>query len=88
MMYNEFDTIMVNYSVVSNSSGGWDVKKDNAQRSSFHAKTQRKAEVAAKRFSRNSGGGEVRIQGRDGKFRDSDTVPPGNDPFPPRDKKH
>jgi len=27
-MYNEFDTIMVNYSVVSNSSGGWDVKKD------------------------------------------------------------
>lgn len=24
----------------------------------------------------------------DGKWRDSDTVPPGNDPFPPRDKKH
>jgi len=34
------------------------------------------------------GGGEVRIQGRDAKFRDSDTVAPGNDPFPTRDKKH
>lgn len=29
---------------------------------------------------------EVVIQGRDGKFRDSDSY--GNDPYPPRDKKH
>ena len=29
---------------------------------------------------------EVVIQGRDGKFRDSDSY--GNDPNPPRDKKH
>lgn len=42
----------------------------------------------AKRFAGNSGGGEVRIQDSDDKFRDSDTVPPGNDPFPPRHKKH
>jgi hypothetical protein len=33
------------------------------------------------------GGGEVKIHGTDGKIRDSRTVPPGNDPFPPRDKK-
>lgn len=79
---------MANYNVVKNSKGGWDAKKDNAQRSSFHSSTQREAEKAAKGFSRNSGGGEVRIQGRDGKFRDSDTVPPGNDPNPPKDKKH
>ena len=39
-------------------------------------------------MSANSGGGEVRIHRRDGKIRDSDTVAPGNDPFPPRDKKH
>lgn len=79
---------MANYNVVKNPNGGWDAKKDNAKRSSYHAKTQRDAEVEAKRLSRNSGGGEVRIQGKDGKFRDSDTVPPAKDPFPPRDRKH
>jgi len=30
--------------------------------------------------------GEVVIQGRDGKFRDSDSY--GNDPNPPKDRKH
>jgi len=30
--------------------------------------------------------GELVIQGRDGKFRDSDSY--GNDPNPPKDKKH
>lgn len=79
---------MVNYNVVNNSNGGWDVKKDNAKKASLHTETQKQAEIRAKRFSANSGGGEVRIQGRDGKFRDSDTVPPGNDPNPPKDRKH
>jgi hypothetical protein len=35
----------------------------------------------------NAGGGELRIHGRDGRIRNSDSIPPGNDPFPPRDKK-
>lgn len=35
----------------------------------------------------NSGGGEVRIHIRNGQMRDSDTVAPGNDPNPPRDRK-
>jgi len=35
----------------------------------------------------NAGGGEVRIHGRDGQIRDSDTVGDGNDPNPPRDTK-
>ena len=34
-----------------------------------------------------AGGGEVRIHGRDGAIRDADTVAPGNDPSPPRDKR-
>ena len=42
----------------------------------------------AKDIVRSAGGGEVRIQGRDGRFRDSDTVAPGNDPHPPKDTKH
>lgn len=79
---------MANYSVVKNSNGGWDAKKDNASRSSFHADTQNAAEKAAKDLSARSGGGEVRIHGLDGKIRDSDTVPPGKDPNPPKDKKH
>ena len=50
--------------------------------------TQREAERAAKQTVRNLGGGEVRIQDRQGRWRDSDTVSPGNDPHPPRDRKH
>lgn len=79
---------MANYHVVKNPSGGWEAKKEGSERSSSHADTQREAEVDAKRFSSNSGGGEVRIHGEDGKIRDSDTVAPGNDPSPPKDEKH
>lgn len=35
----------------------------------------------------DSGGGELVTHGTDGKIRDSDTVPPGHDPFPPRDQR-
>ncbi len=79
---------MANYHVVKNRNGGWDTKRDKASRASSHADTQREAEVEAKRLAGNSGGGEVRIHGEDGKIRDSDTVPPGNDPCPPRDRRH
>lgn len=79
---------MANYSVVKNPNGGWDSKRDGASKASSHADTQREAEMEAKRFSGNSGGGEVRIHGEDGKIRDSDTVPPASDPMPPKDRKH
>lgn len=72
---------------VTNHPDGWAVKKPGAGRASGVFETQREAEQRAKNIVANEGGGEVRIQGRDGKWRDSDTVPPGNDPFPPRDKK-
>ncbi len=65
----------------------WAVKKAGAERASSVHGTQRQAEQAAKSTVRNLGGGEVRIQGADGRWRDSDTVRPGNDPFPPRDQK-
>jgi uncharacterized protein YdaT len=73
--------------VVPNSDGGWDVKKPGASRASAHTGTQKEAINRAKEIVDNAGGGEVRIHGRDGKIRNSDTVAPGNDPFPPRDKK-
>ena len=74
--------------VVPTPDGGWDVKAAKAKRSSKHTETQAEAIQHAKAIVRNSGGGEVRLQGRDGRFRDSDTVAPGNDPHPPKDTKH
>jgi Uncharacterized protein conserved in bacteria (DUF2188) len=67
---------------------GWAVKGPHAQRASAVHPTQAQAEADAKRIVGNLGGGEVRIQGRDGRWRDSDTVSPGHDPNPPRDSKH
>lgn len=49
---------------------------------------QSDAEKSAKDTVCRLGGGEVRIQGRDGHWCDSDTVAPSRDPNPPRDKKH
>ncbi len=67
---------------------GWAVKAPGASRASVVTTTQKQAEARAKEIVRKQGGGEVRIQGRDGKIRGSDTVKRGRDPFPPRDKKH
>lgn len=73
---------------VTRHPDGWAVKKPAAERASSLHDTQREAELRAKKIVSHLGGGEVRIQGLDGRWRDSDTVPPGNDPFPPRDRKH
>ena len=73
---------------VVNHPDGWAVKKPGADRASAVFGTQREAEKRAKKIVRNLGGGEVRIQGRDRRWRDSDTVPRGNDPNPPKDTKH
>jgi len=80
---------MASYTVSKNKkTKEWDVKRDRAKRISTSASTQKEAEKLAKQFSANNGGGEVRVKGRNGKYRDPDTVKPGNDPNPPRDKKH
>ena len=80
---------MSNYHVSKDKdSGKWNITKEGGSKSSGSANTQKEAEQKAKDFAANSGGGEVRIHGLDGKIRDSDTVAPGNDPNPPSDKKH
>jgi hypothetical protein len=66
----------------------WAVKKPGVERASSIHSTQAEAERAAKETVRNLGGGEVRVQDRHGRWRDSDTVAPANDPNPPRDRKH
>jgi len=67
---------------------GWEVTAPNAKRASSTHETQGQAEQRAKQIVRNLGGGEVTIKGKDGRIRDSDTVPHGNDPNPPRDTRH
>jgi len=66
----------------------WAVKKAGADRASGVFETQREAERFAKEVVGNLGGGEVRIQGLHGRWRDSDTVAPARDPNPPKDRKH
>ncbi len=80
---------MANYHVSKDrESGDWKIQREGAERASGFSPTQREAELKAKDLAHNSGGGEVRIHGRDGKIRDSDTVAPAGDPFPPKDAKH
>ena len=67
---------------------GWAVRGSHSKRASSVHDTQQEAENRAKAIVSGLGGGEVRIQDRFGRWRDSDTVPPGNDPIPPRDSKH
>ena len=69
--------------VVPNRDGGWDIKRENAQRISGHYETKADAEAAARRMSIN-GGTELIIHGLDGRIQRSDSH--GNDPYPPRDK--
>jgi len=80
---------MANYHVTKDKeAGSWKVKREKADRAAGYYDTQAEAEKAAKKFSANSGGGEVRIHSPKGPIRDSDTVEPGNDPNPPKDKKY
>lgn len=72
---------------VVRNDGKWAVKKAGATRASSTHDTQAEAIDAARGIVRNAGGGEVRIQDRSGRFRDSDTVAPGNDPHPPKDRR-
>ena len=72
---------------VVNHPDGWAVKRAGADRASGVFDRQADAQKVAKTIVSNLGGGEVRTQDRHGKWRDSDTVPPGHDPFPPRDKR-
>lgn len=68
--------------------GKWQNKRNDAEKASSVHDTQREAEIAAKQMLRNQGGGELTTMGRDGKIRSKDTIPPGNDPNPPRDTEN
>ena len=74
--------------VYQNKGGRWVDKKNDASRASSRHSTQKEAVQSAKARLKNQGGGELTIKGLDGKIRSKDTIHPGNDPLPPRDKEH
>jgi hypothetical protein len=67
---------------------GWAVTGPGHERASGIFENQHLAEQRAKEIVTHLGGGEVRIQDRHGRWRDSDTVAPGHDSHPPIDMKH
>lgn len=70
--------------IVPNENGGWDVKRNGADRASVHTDTKQEAIDKGRVISRNQAT-ELVIHNKDGKISNSDSH--GNDPRPPRDRK-
>jgi hypothetical protein len=73
---------------VYRSGDKWINKRNDAERASSTHDTQKEAIDAARHMLQNQGGGELTTKGLDGKIRSKDTISPGRDPNPPRDKEH
>ncbi len=74
--------------VYRRDDGTWVNKRNDSERASSIHSTQKAAEDVARQMLHNQGGGELITKGLDGKIRSKDTIPPGNDPHPPRDIEH
>ena len=64
---------------------GWAVNGENNKRYTAITDTKAEADQIAREIARNQQS-ELVIHGKNGKIQDKDGF--GNDPFPPRDKKH
>jgi hypothetical protein len=74
---------------VIEQADGWAVRPSNAKRATSIHRTQAEAEAAGRRLAQKSGDAEVVVHHADGRFRDSDTMPPidrreGGSPRAPR----
>lgn len=67
--------------VVHNPNGGWDSKVSGGSKAIKHFDKQSDCIAYTRKISNNQDT-EMRIQGRDGKFRAADSH--GNDPCPPK----
>ena len=74
--------------VSQRTDGRWANKRNDSSRASSLHQTQVQAEKSAREMLRNQGGGELITKGLDGRIRSKDTISPGNDPNPPKDKEH
>ena len=71
--------------VVPHKNGGWATKKEGANRAGIRTSTQQGA-IERARTQAIRERTEVVIHRPDGRIRDSDSY--GNDPNPPKDRKH
>ena len=74
--------------VFRREDGTWVNKRNDASRASSVHDTQAAANAAAKAMLGHQGGGERTTLGRSGRIVSKDTIAPGNDPMPPRDREH
>jgi hypothetical protein len=74
--------------IVFKKDGEWVNKRNDANKASSVHDTQKEAEQAAREMLANQGGGELITKGLDGKIRSKDTIEPGHDPNPPKDREH
>lgn len=67
--------------VTPSPNGGWNIKRNGAERASKHCETKQEAIKEARKISRNQKT-ELIIHNLDGKINQKDSH--GNDPFPPK----
>jgi len=71
--------------VQPHEGGGWEIVRERHERASAVTRTQKEAIDRAREIVSNLGDGEVRIKGRDGRFRDSDSQ--GNNESRSKDRR-
>jgi hypothetical protein len=69
--------------VTPDGKGNWNVTPAG-RRPVGNFDTQREAQDAGRRILRDGKGGELTTHRPDGRIRDSDTIAPANDPYPPK----
>jgi hypothetical protein len=75
-------------SVYQRPTGDWVNKRNDSDRAGSTHSTQKDAWAAAREMLQREGGGELTVMGRHGRIVSKDTIPPGSDPNPPRDREH
>lgn len=71
--------------VAPNPNGGWDFKRENAERASKHFDTKKEVMDWSRQKAKQEGS-ELIPHKRDGKIQNPNSY--GKDPNPPKDKKH
>lgn len=74
--------------VYRREDGKWANKRNDADRASSLHETQSDADHSARTMLQNQGGGELTTKGLNGRIRSKDTIAPGNDPNPPKDREN
>lgn len=74
--------------VYKRADGKWVNKRNDSDKASSVNDTQKDADDSARKMLKKQGGGELITKGVNGKIRSKDTIPPGNDSFPPKDTEN